>query len=53
MYIISDINECAEGIDNCAQLCIDTDGSYTCSCSLGYNLVEDGRECDGKNIHYL
>ena len=45
--VISDINECAEDIDNCSQLCIDTDGSYTCSCSFGYYLTDNGRGCNG------
>ena len=42
-----DINECLEDTDNCAQTCTDTDGSYTCSCDAGYELANDGLQCDG------
>ena len=45
-----DINECDDGTASCdvnAQ-CINTDGSYTCSCSSGYS--GDGINCAGK-IH--
>ena len=52
--MISDINECAEGIDDCAQLCEDTNGSYTCSCSSGYSLTDDSHGCDGRlSIHFF
>lgn len=40
-----DINECAEGLDQCAQNCHNTDGSYTCSCNTGYTLDANGRSC--------
>ena len=45
--MLVDINECAEGISNCAQLCTDTDGSYFCSCIAGYLLREDSQGCSG------
>lgn len=50
MYIcFSDINECMEGINYCADLCINGVGSYTCACNnTGYILNEDGYKCDGK-----
>ena len=48
LFII-DIDECAESRDNCAQICTDTDGSYTCSCEAGYDLASDGRGCNGEN----
>ena len=44
----TDIDECAEDMDGCAQICTDTDGSYTCSCDSGYNLANDSHGCDGK-----
>ena len=41
-----DINECAGNIDSCSQMCNNTQGSYFCSCLLGYQL--DGRySCRG------
>jgi hypothetical protein len=41
-----DIDECA-GINDCQQLCGNTEGSYVCSCSDGFNLSDDGRNCTG------
>ena len=46
-YFVLDIDECRLGIDNCEQVCRDTDGSYVCECFSGYNLNNDGRTCDG------
>ena len=48
--MLVDINECAEGVDDCAQICTDTDGSYICSCAPGYLLTNDSRGCDGMPI---
>ena len=45
IYFISDIDECAEGTDGCAQICVNEDGSYSCSCQSGYQLASDGRGC--------
>ena len=53
MYILctfastfSDVDECAQGTDNCAQRCINTEGAYSCVCSDGYE--GDGFNCQGK-----
>ena len=46
----TDIDECEEGIDGCAQNCTDTDGSYNCSCGSGYNLAINQHGCDGQPI---
>lgn len=48
MNTVSDVNECVEDTDDCAQVCIDIDLGYTCSCQSGYRLASDGRGCDGK-----
>ena len=48
----SDIDECTEDADGCAQICTDTDGSYNCSCGPGYELANDQRGCDGKHNYY-
>lgn len=47
-YLPADVDECVEDTHGCAQICTDTDGSYTCSCEVGYNLSEDQHGCDGK-----
>ena len=51
MYFISpDINECVDVMDNdCDKengVCINTNGSYHCSCNIGYS--GDGINCTGK-----
>ena len=46
----TDIDECEEDIDGCAQNCTDTDGSYNCSCGPGYTLAIDKHGCDGECI---
>ena len=43
-----DINECEYSISPCEDVCTNTEGSYTCSCSDNHETVtEDGR-CVGK-----
>lgn len=44
-----DINECNDNelVHECDHTCINTIGSYACTCDSGYNLNVDGRTCDG------
>ena len=42
-----DIDECS-GINQCQQLCINTEGSFTCNCTEGFTLESDERNCTGK-----
>ena len=42
-----DIDECSEDIDGCAQTCTNTNGSYSCSCRIGYRLAGDDHGCNG------
>ena len=41
-----DINEC-EGYNDCHQICTNTDGSYYCSCEMGFTLDTNGLSCKG------
>jgi len=41
----SDIDECARDRGGCGQACINTEGSFTCTCTPGYQLGNDGRQC--------
>lgn len=43
----TDIDECAAGLDNCAELatCTNTAGSFECTCPEGYNTADDGVTC--------
>ena len=48
LYFYSiDIDECSLGIDSCAQICRDTQGSYSCSCRDGYTLDSNRSGCNG------
>ena len=53
---LSDINECQRsglnGLGPCDQLCINTIGSFICSCATGYSLSPSGYTCDGKCTLY-
>ena len=46
--IITDVDECSAGTDNCAAeaTCTNTDGSYICTCNTGY--TGDGVTCTSK-----
>ena len=43
--IFVDIDECAGDIDDCDQICTNTNGSFQCSCNSGYSLSSDERSC--------
>ena len=45
---ISDINECLSNNGNCSQTCTNTNGSYICSCRLGYAIDANNHSCNGK-----
>ena len=47
VFIASDINECEENTDGCAQTCTDTESGYICSCRSGYRLASDRHGCVG------
>lgn len=44
-----DVDECAEGLDNCSidAICQNTVKSYKCICKSGYK--GDGKHCEGKD----
>ena len=45
--IVLDINECEDNNGGCSQICTNTEGSFDCSCTDGYLLHSDGRQCTG------
>ena len=45
LAFLLDINECEKSA--CSQDCINTEGSYICSCRNGYFLKYDRRTCEG------
>lgn len=47
-YLVTDVNECTQGISGCDQDCLNTVGSFQCKCRQGFRLGRDGRTCEGK-----
>ena len=45
---ISDIDECEDKNGGCDMFCVNSPGSYTCGCAMGYTLMPDGKTCKGK-----
>ena len=49
----SDELECGTGNGGCEQNCVNTLGSYICSCNMGYTLISDGHNCDSENNYNI
>ena len=48
LFSYLDIDECEHGISGCSQNCANTNGSFVCSCQMGYNLsAVDQKTCLG------
>lgn len=52
-FCVTDVDECATDSHQCnpTQICINTEGGYTCSCTDGYWLLEG--QCLGKGSPLL
>ena len=46
----ADTDECATNNGGCEVNCINTIGSFHCSCPIGYHLDEDGFNCNGESF---
>ncbi|XP_076255661.1 tolloid-like protein 1 tolkin [Rhynchophorus ferrugineus] len=44
--IMKEYDECSKVDHGCAQECVNTLGSYVCTCRLGYELHSDGKNCE-------
>ncbi|XP_060603727.1 protein kinase C-binding protein NELL2-like [Ruditapes philippinarum] len=42
-----DINECSTSGHGCQHNCVNTHGSYRCTCRAGYTLTSDLKSCQG------
>ena len=61
-FVFSDVDECTSVFvkslnktviqARCDQICHNTQGNYTCSCDVGYQLLYDGKRCRGKTVLY-
>ena len=45
-----DIDECSSGNGGCQQICVNTNGSYHCTCQTGFSLNTDNSSCSGKTF---
>ena len=52
LYNFVDVNECTEFLSGCDHNCINSIGSFSCSCKDGYVLHDNQRSCNGK-IRFL
>ena len=53
-YFEIDIDECADNSTMCQQVCINTQGSFRCSCFGGFELTGDSRTCQGSiSLHIV
>ena len=51
VVFLVDINECAVNNGGCSNECMNSDGSYSCTCPIGYALGADGLTCSGTYIY--
>lgn len=52
-FLSPDVNECKiygqEGRPRlCMHACVNTPGSYRCTCPSGYRIMADGKSCEGE-----
>ena len=46
----TEIDECSEGLSNCNMHCVNTIGSYYCTCFIGFQLMSNNHTCEGKLV---
>ena len=51
--LFTDINECATNNGGCSQLCLNTEGSYSCDCYPGYELGPNNHTCKGNSTLHV
>lgn len=46
LVCMTDVDECAESLSDCDDICINMIGSYVCDCNPGSHLGSDQRSCE-------
>ena len=48
LCVCTDNNECmSDNTNNCQHICLNTPGSYSCTCNIGFRLNSDNMTCSG------
>ena len=53
LFCSLDINECETNEGGCEHICNNTMGSFECLCQQGFNLADDGLQCNGKTNFFI
>ena len=48
VFIYLDNDECLNDNGNCDDICVNSLGSFHCSCREGFSLTSNGIDCEGK-----
>ena len=48
MHVFPDINECLVANGGCSHNCMNTPGSFNCTCKTGFALASNGLDCNGE-----
>ena len=48
ILVFIDVDECENNLHNCSYMCVNQNGSYSCTCDRGYSLQDDGETCQSK-----
>ncbi len=51
--VSSDINECLTDNGDCEHTCTNTEGNFSCSCNIGYDLDSNRFNCSGEICMWL
>lgn len=47
--LFTDVDECLSNNGGCETICVNNNGSFLCSCDIGYTLSANNLNCEGKD----